>query len=135
MYSRLLLAMCFITMVISLWITNTAATTMVVPIIFALLKVFEDVSIYIFLRYYSENLLCTKNLWIINNIDLGIRSQIYKNNNNNDWRYVILVEIRDNCWHEFDILYISWLSLLSIGSKTITITIGQSASQVWPGYP
>ncbi|XP_026317659.1 protein I'm not dead yet-like isoform X2 [Hyposmocoma kahamanoa] len=39
---KLLFAMCFVTMFISLWITNTAATTMMVPIIFALLKVFED---------------------------------------------------------------------------------------------
>lgn len=44
MYSRLLLAICLVTMIISMWITNTAATVMVVPIVFALLKVFEDVS-------------------------------------------------------------------------------------------
>ncbi|XP_013198363.2 protein I'm not dead yet-like [Amyelois transitella] len=39
---RLLFAMSFMTMFISMWITNTAATTMMVPINFALLKVFED---------------------------------------------------------------------------------------------
>ncbi|XP_034830357.1 protein I'm not dead yet-like [Maniola hyperantus] len=39
---KLLFAMSFITMFISMWITNTAATTMMVPINFALLKVFED---------------------------------------------------------------------------------------------
>ncbi|KAF9824547.1 hypothetical protein SFRURICE_004004 [Spodoptera frugiperda] len=41
---RLLLAMSLTTMFVSMWITNTAATTMMVPIIFALLQVFEDVS-------------------------------------------------------------------------------------------
>ncbi|CAH2106488.1 unnamed protein product [Euphydryas editha] len=39
---RLLFAMCFTTMFVSMWITNTAATTMMVPINFALLRVFED---------------------------------------------------------------------------------------------
>ncbi|XP_039754231.1 protein I'm not dead yet-like isoform X2 [Pararge aegeria] len=39
---KLLFAMSFVTMFISMWITNTAATTMMVPINFALLKVFED---------------------------------------------------------------------------------------------
>ncbi|CAH0397949.1 unnamed protein product [Chilo suppressalis] len=39
---RLLFAICFITMFISMWITNTAATTMMVPIVFAILKVFEE---------------------------------------------------------------------------------------------
>ncbi|XP_075973427.1 protein I'm not dead yet-like [Anticarsia gemmatalis] len=39
---RLLFAMSFTTMFVSMWITNTAATTMMVPINFALLKVFED---------------------------------------------------------------------------------------------
>ncbi|XP_037974907.1 protein I'm not dead yet [Plutella xylostella] len=39
---KLLLAICLVTMIISMWITNTAATVMVVPIVFALLKVFED---------------------------------------------------------------------------------------------
>ncbi|XP_052740391.1 protein I'm not dead yet-like [Bicyclus anynana] len=39
---KLLFAMSFITMFISMWITNTAATSMMVPINFALLKVFED---------------------------------------------------------------------------------------------
>ncbi|XP_045487345.1 protein I'm not dead yet-like [Pieris rapae] len=39
---KLLFAMCFITMFISMWITNTAATTLMVPINFAVLKVFED---------------------------------------------------------------------------------------------
>ncbi|XP_072931557.1 protein I'm not dead yet-like [Epargyreus clarus] len=39
---RLLFAVSFITMFISMWITNTAATTMMVPINFAILKVFEE---------------------------------------------------------------------------------------------
>ncbi|XP_047529628.1 protein I'm not dead yet-like [Vanessa atalanta] len=39
---KLLFAMCFTTMFVSMWITNTAATTMMVPINFALLQVFED---------------------------------------------------------------------------------------------
>ncbi|KAJ0177142.1 hypothetical protein K1T71_007151 [Dendrolimus kikuchii] len=39
---RLLFAISFTTMFISMWITNTAATTMMVPINFAVLKVFED---------------------------------------------------------------------------------------------
>ncbi|KAJ8728074.1 hypothetical protein PYW08_016459 [Mythimna loreyi] len=39
---RLLLAMCCVTTFASMWITNTAATTMMTPINFALLKVFED---------------------------------------------------------------------------------------------
>ncbi|XP_053607492.1 protein I'm not dead yet-like isoform X4 [Plodia interpunctella] len=39
---RLLFALSFMTMFISMWITNTAATTMMVPINFAMLKVFED---------------------------------------------------------------------------------------------
>lgn len=42
---RLLLAMCIVTTFVSMWITNTAATTMMVPINFALLKVFEEVSL------------------------------------------------------------------------------------------
>ncbi|XP_045448918.1 protein I'm not dead yet-like [Melitaea cinxia] len=42
---RLLFAMCFTTMFVSMWITNTAATTMMVPINFALLQVFEDQNI------------------------------------------------------------------------------------------
>ncbi|CAH1645577.1 unnamed protein product [Spodoptera littoralis] len=42
---RLLLAMSLTTMFVSMWITNTAATTMMVPIIFALLKVFEDLDL------------------------------------------------------------------------------------------
>ncbi|XP_075973571.1 protein I'm not dead yet-like [Anticarsia gemmatalis] len=39
---KLLFAMCSVTTFVSMWITNTAATTMVTPINFALLKVFED---------------------------------------------------------------------------------------------
>ncbi|XP_028043818.1 protein I'm not dead yet-like [Bombyx mandarina] len=39
---KLLFAISFITMFVSMWITNTAATTMMVPINSALLKVFED---------------------------------------------------------------------------------------------
>ncbi|KAH9627852.1 hypothetical protein HF086_001748 [Spodoptera exigua] len=39
---KLLLAMCCVTTFASMWITNTAATTMMVPINFAVLKVFED---------------------------------------------------------------------------------------------
>ncbi|XP_050560948.1 protein I'm not dead yet-like [Spodoptera frugiperda] len=42
---RLLLAMSLTTMFVSMWITNTAATTMMVPIIFALLQVFEDLGL------------------------------------------------------------------------------------------
>ncbi|KAF9423998.1 hypothetical protein HW555_000707 [Spodoptera exigua] len=42
---RLLLAMSLTTMFISMWITNTAATTMMVPIIFAVLQVFEDLNL------------------------------------------------------------------------------------------
>ncbi|CAH4029411.1 protein I'm not dead yet-like isoform X3 [Pieris brassicae] len=39
---KLLLAVCIVTTFVSMWITNTAATTMMVPINFAILKVFED---------------------------------------------------------------------------------------------
>ncbi|CAK1547122.1 unnamed protein product [Leptosia nina] len=39
---KLLLAMSIVTTFVSMWITNTAATTMMVPINFAILKVFED---------------------------------------------------------------------------------------------
>ncbi|PZC80046.1 protein I'm not dead yet [Helicoverpa armigera] len=39
---KLLFALCCVTTFASMWITNTAATTMMVPINFALLKVFED---------------------------------------------------------------------------------------------
>ncbi|XP_004925858.1 protein I'm not dead yet-like [Bombyx mandarina] len=39
---KLLLAMCIVTTFVSLWISNTATTTMMVPINFAILKVFED---------------------------------------------------------------------------------------------
>ncbi|XP_026725060.1 protein I'm not dead yet-like [Trichoplusia ni] len=39
---KLLMAMCCVTTFASMWITNTAATTMMVPINFALLRVFED---------------------------------------------------------------------------------------------
>ncbi|XP_014367464.2 protein I'm not dead yet-like [Papilio machaon] len=42
---KLLFAMSFITMFISMWITNTAAATMMVPINFALLQVFEEQNI------------------------------------------------------------------------------------------
>uniref|UniRef100_A0A2H1VD03 SFRICE_006471 n=1 Tax=Spodoptera frugiperda TaxID=7108 RepID=A0A2H1VD03_SPOFR len=42
---QLLLAMSLTTMFVSMWITNTAATTMMVPIIFALLQVFEDLDL------------------------------------------------------------------------------------------
>ncbi|XP_013142971.1 PREDICTED: protein I'm not dead yet-like [Papilio polytes] len=42
---KLLFAMSFITMFISMWITNTAAATMMVPINFALLQVFEKENI------------------------------------------------------------------------------------------
>ncbi|KAG6442406.1 hypothetical protein O3G_MSEX002282 [Manduca sexta] len=44
---KLLFAMCAVTTFVSMWITNTAATTMMVPIIFALLKVFEDQGILV----------------------------------------------------------------------------------------
>lgn len=36
--------MCSVTTFVSMWITNTAATTMMIPINFALLQVFEEVS-------------------------------------------------------------------------------------------
>ncbi|CAB3224063.1 unnamed protein product [Arctia plantaginis] len=39
---KLLFAMCSVTTFVSMWISNTAATTMMVPINFALLKVFEE---------------------------------------------------------------------------------------------
>ncbi|KAG6442403.1 hypothetical protein O3G_MSEX002316 [Manduca sexta] len=49
---RILFAMSFTTMFVSMWITNTAATTMMVPINFALLKVFEDQNL---LSIYEED--------------------------------------------------------------------------------
>ncbi|XP_068632016.1 protein I'm not dead yet-like [Battus philenor] len=39
---RLLLSMCCVTMFVSMWLTNTAAATMMVPINFAVLRVFEQ---------------------------------------------------------------------------------------------
>ncbi|XP_060802876.1 protein I'm not dead yet [Amyelois transitella] len=39
---KLLLAICIVTTFVSMWITNTAATTMMVPIIFAILRVFDS---------------------------------------------------------------------------------------------
>ncbi|XP_028158441.1 protein I'm not dead yet-like [Ostrinia nubilalis] len=42
---RLLLAMCLVTTFVSMWVTNTAATTMMVPINLAVLKVFDDQNI------------------------------------------------------------------------------------------
>ncbi|CAG9584428.1 unnamed protein product [Danaus chrysippus] len=41
-HRKLLVAMTIVTSFCSMWITNTAATTMMMPIIFAVLKVFED---------------------------------------------------------------------------------------------
>ncbi|OWR50803.1 I'm not dead yet [Danaus plexippus plexippus] len=41
-HRKLLVAMVIVTSFCSMWITNTAATTMMMPIIFAVLKVFED---------------------------------------------------------------------------------------------
>ncbi|CAK1596037.1 unnamed protein product [Parnassius mnemosyne] len=49
---RLLLSLCVVTTFISMWITNTAATTMMVPINFAILKVFEDQKL---LKIYETN--------------------------------------------------------------------------------
>ncbi|XP_052740392.1 protein I'm not dead yet-like [Bicyclus anynana] len=49
---NLLLAMCVVTTFVSMWITNTAAATMMVPIIFAVLKVFEDQKL---LKIYDTN--------------------------------------------------------------------------------
>ncbi|KAJ8730173.1 hypothetical protein PYW07_017211 [Mythimna separata] len=49
---RLLFAMSITTMFISMWITNTATTTMMVPIIFALLQIFENHNL---LTIYEEN--------------------------------------------------------------------------------
>ncbi|CAG9584429.1 unnamed protein product [Danaus chrysippus] len=48
---KLLFSMSFTTMFVSIWITNTAATTMMVPINFAILKVFEDQNL---LQIYEE---------------------------------------------------------------------------------
>ncbi|OWR50804.1 I'm not dead yet [Danaus plexippus plexippus] len=48
---KLLFSMSFTTMFVSIWITNTAATTMMVPINFAILKVFEDQNL---LQIYDE---------------------------------------------------------------------------------
>ncbi|KAL0892951.1 hypothetical protein ABMA27_014623 [Loxostege sticticalis] len=41
-HCRLLLAMCVVTTFVSMWVTNTAATTMMVPINFAVLRVFDE---------------------------------------------------------------------------------------------
>ncbi|XP_046959691.1 protein I'm not dead yet-like [Vanessa cardui] len=49
---RLLTAMCIVTTFVSMWITNTAATTMMVPINFAVLKVFEEQKL---LKIYETN--------------------------------------------------------------------------------
>ncbi|XP_049869358.1 protein I'm not dead yet-like [Pectinophora gossypiella] len=49
---KLLFAMCMVTMFVSMWLVNTAATTMMVPIIFALLRVFEDQKL---LTVYEKN--------------------------------------------------------------------------------
>ncbi|XP_026317787.1 protein I'm not dead yet-like [Hyposmocoma kahamanoa] len=50
---KILFAMCFVTMFVSMWITNTAATTMMVPINFAILRVFEDQKL---LKIYNTNI-------------------------------------------------------------------------------
>lgn len=47
--------MCTVTTFVSMWITNTAATTMMVPINFAVLKVFEDVSIILKLIHFHHH--------------------------------------------------------------------------------
>ncbi|XP_063362115.1 protein I'm not dead yet-like [Cydia amplana] len=49
---KVLFAVSFVTMFISMWITNTAAATMMVPIVFALLKVYENQNIY---KMYNVN--------------------------------------------------------------------------------
>ncbi|XP_049869356.1 protein I'm not dead yet-like [Pectinophora gossypiella] len=49
---KLLFAMSMVTMFVSMWLTNTAATTMMVPINFALLRVFEEQNI---LSIYETN--------------------------------------------------------------------------------
>ncbi|XP_053607922.1 protein I'm not dead yet-like [Plodia interpunctella] len=41
-HKKLLLGICMVTTFVSMWITNTAATTMMVPIIFAILRVFDS---------------------------------------------------------------------------------------------
>ncbi|CAH2037634.1 unnamed protein product, partial [Iphiclides podalirius] len=51
---RLLLSMCCVTMFVSFWITNTAATTMMVPINFAILKVFEQQKLLTIFEYTSD---------------------------------------------------------------------------------
>ncbi|XP_063618827.1 protein I'm not dead yet-like [Cydia splendana] len=43
---KMLFAVSFVTMFISMWITNTAAATMMVPIVFALLRVYESQGLY-----------------------------------------------------------------------------------------
>ncbi|XP_041978244.1 protein I'm not dead yet-like isoform X2 [Aricia agestis] len=49
---RLLLSLCIVTTFISMWITNTAATTMMVPLCFAVLRVFESQNL---LNVYKKN--------------------------------------------------------------------------------
>ncbi|XP_063534040.1 protein I'm not dead yet-like [Cydia strobilella] len=49
---KMLFAVAFVTMFISMWITNTAAATMMMPIVFALLKVYESQKLY---KMYDVN--------------------------------------------------------------------------------
>ncbi|KAI8435863.1 hypothetical protein MSG28_004076 [Choristoneura fumiferana] len=49
---KTLFAVCFVTMFISMWITNTAAATLMVPIVFALLRVYEQQGL---MRIYEKN--------------------------------------------------------------------------------
>ncbi|XP_013142920.1 PREDICTED: protein I'm not dead yet-like [Papilio polytes] len=53
-HMRLLLSMSLVTMFVSMWITNTAAVTMMVPINFAVLKVFEEQKLMKIFEYTSE---------------------------------------------------------------------------------
>ncbi|XP_047995046.1 protein I'm not dead yet-like isoform X1 [Leguminivora glycinivorella] len=49
---KMLFAVAFVTMFVSMWITNTATATMMVPIVFALLRVYESQKLY---KIYDVN--------------------------------------------------------------------------------
>ncbi|XP_045535758.1 protein I'm not dead yet-like [Papilio machaon] len=51
---RLLLSMSLVTMFVSMWLTNTAAVTMMVPINFAVLKVFEEQKLMTIFEYTAD---------------------------------------------------------------------------------
>lgn len=53
-HSRLLGGLCVVTTFISMWVSNTAATAMMLPIIFAILQELEEVfDIFIFNHWYT----------------------------------------------------------------------------------